>query len=116
MAFRGGQCWSGSAASRAANKGRRKGRRLSSGISFRRRAVRLMILRVQERIRGRTGGCWDWSRANEIGEFLPQRHGGTEREGRTERVGKRLARLAGVEVEVLRASSSDALRMTARDF
>ena len=38
-----------------------------------------MISLVQERIRRRTGGCWGWNSANEIGEFLPQRHGGTER-------------------------------------
>src|SRR2546429_1479290 len=75
MTFRDGQYWNGSAASRAANRERRRERRLSSGISFRRRAARLMISRVRGRIRGRTGGCWDWSRANEIGEFLPQRHG-----------------------------------------
>src|SRR5205814_9480083 len=87
MTFRDGQCWSGSAASRAANKERRKGRRLSSGISFRRRAARLMILRVRERIRGRTGGCWDWSRANEIGDFCHRDTEGTERKRRERKNG-----------------------------
>src|SRR5437016_14267784 len=85
MAFRGGQCWSGSAASRAANKGRRKGRRLSNGISFRGRAVRLMILRVQERIRGRTGGCWGWNRTAE--EKTLHRIHGVHRDHRAERDG-----------------------------
>src|SRR2546429_6090830 len=68
MGFRDGQCWSGSAASRAANRERRKGRRSSSGTLFRRRAVRLMISRVRERIKKRTGGCWGWSNALELTE------------------------------------------------
>src|SRR6266849_5521552 len=63
MTFQGGRYWSGSAASRAANREGRRVRRLFSGISFRRRAARLMILLVRERIRARIGGCWGcWSR------------------------------------------------------
>src|SRR5204863_461188 len=57
MASRDGQCWSGSAASRAANKERWKGRRLSSGRSFRRGAARLMLAGVRERIRERSRGA-----------------------------------------------------------
>src|SRR5258708_28304156 len=60
MSFRDGRCWSGSAASKAANRERRKGRLLFSGISFRRRGELLMISRVRGRINGGIGGCWDW--------------------------------------------------------
>src|SRR5260370_19036588 len=62
MIFPDGRSWSGSAASRAANRVQRKGRRSFNGISSRRRAAVLMILRVRGRIKKRTGGCWGWSK------------------------------------------------------
>src|SRR5712671_5932725 len=80
MIFPGGRCWSGSVASRAASRGRRKVRRLFNGISFRLRAALLMTSQVQGRINGQIGRCWDWSSVLEE-EFLTQSSHRAERDG-----------------------------------
>src|SRR6267143_2851219 len=90
MSFRDGRCWSGSAASKAANRERRKGRLLFSGISFRRRGELLMISRVRGRINGGIGGCWDWiSGAGNDSEWFESSSGRreflTQRSQRTQR-------------------------------
>src|ERR1700687_2635358 len=96
MTFRDGRCWSGSAASRAANREPQKGLPLFSGISFRLRAALLMTSRVRGRINGGIGGCWGWNSGagndsewfeSSLGrrEFLTQRSQRTQRAEREKR-------------------------------